>query len=121
MNHFFFFSPAPVQTPQGRRVIAGSADPPKLYHITHADGTVHQMTLRKKTPPTIKSDEDKTDREIIKEVLYNITSAIITVNYPKNISWNEEDKTVHETWSKEDYDRTRIEVDPLNRYDRWWS
>lgn len=87
---------------------------PTTLVLSYDDGRQQLVRSQKRRPPRLIPDAEKTDREVVSEVLYNIATAIITVEYPRQISWEDDDtiKTVYETWSKDDYDRTRIQVNP---------
>ncbi len=89
---------------------------PKIFVLQYNDGTRQIVRTEKRQPPHLIKDCEKMDREIIGELLYNITSTIITVQYPRNISWKDVEgkgkiESVHETWSNHEYDRTKIPVD----------
>lgn len=89
---------------------------PNTFVLRYDDGTRQIVTTQKRPPPRIVTDCEKMDKEIISELLYNMTSAIINVEYPRQISWKDvkgkgKIKSLHKTWSNNEYDRTKIEVD----------
>lgn len=115
MNHFTFLMQDICFSNQLQLHIP--CHPSKILLLHYDDGSNQLLRFQKRRPPRLIKDAEKMDREIISEILYNMTSSIISLQYSRSISWIDNDhhtnpvKSIHETWSSEDYDRSKIVVD----------
>lgn len=76
--------------------------------------------VQKKRIPASFSDYNKSDRDVIREVLYDIAVSVsVIIDTNAHVKWRDDLCEIGETWAPDEYDRTRITVSPLNETWSW--